>query len=61
MTAITKRQVNNRRAEAIFAFCDKLHEDIDTLYELMQDGTDDEEKLHIESLIKKLKDLNLDR
>lgn len=57
----TKRQVNNRRAEAIFAFCDELHEDIDTLYELMVDGTDAEEKKHIESIMDKLKELNLDR
>ncbi len=57
----SKRQVNNRRAEAIFAFCDKLHEDIDTLYELMLDGTDDEERKHIDATIEKLKELNLDR
>ncbi len=55
------RQVNNRRAEAIFAFCDNLHGDIDSLYELMVDGTDEEEKSHIESIINKLKELNLDR
>jgi len=55
------RQVNNRRAEAIFAFCDNLHGDIDSLYELMVDGTDEEEKVHIESIIDKLKELNLDR
>lgn len=56
-----KRQVNNRRAEAIFAFCDDIHEDVDSLYELMIDGTDEEEKKHIEGIIDKLKDLNLDR
>jgi len=55
------RQVNNRRAEAIFAFCDNLHNDIDSLYELMVDGTDDEEQEHIESIVEKLKELNLDR
>lgn len=55
------RQVNNRRAEAIFAFCDELHGDIDSLYELMVDGTDEEEKKHIELIIDKLKELNLDR
>ena len=56
-----KRQVNNRRAGAIFAFCDDIHGDIDSLYELMVDGTDEEEKKHIEDIIDKLKDLNLDR
>lgn len=56
-----KRQVNNRRAEAIFAFCENLHEDIDNLYELMVDGTDEEEKNHIEAVIEKLKELNMDR
>lgn len=56
-----KRQVNNRRAEAIFAFCEELHGDIDELYELMCDGTDAEEKKHIEKVIDKLKELNLDR
>ena len=56
-----KKQINNRRAEVIFTFCDKLHEDIDSLYELMLDGTDEEEKIHIENIINKLKELNLDR
>ncbi|WZE63579.1 hypothetical protein PANI_CDS0059 [Maribacter phage Panino] len=59
--SVNKRQVDNRRAEAIFAFCDKLHEDIDNLYELMVDGTDEEEKKHIESIIDELRELNLDR
>jgi hypothetical protein len=59
--SVTHRQVNNRRAEAIFTFCDELHGDIDSLYELMVDGTDEEEKKHIEGIIDKLKELNLDR
>lgn len=46
---------------AIFNFCEELHDDIDELYELMLDGTDDEEKEHIEQIIAKLKELNLDR
>lgn len=61
MSKETRRIVNNRRAEAIFAFCDGLHNDLDELYELMLDGTDAEEKAQIESMIDKLKDLNLDR
>lgn len=56
-----RRIVNNRRAEAIFKFCETIHNDIDELYELMLDGTDEEEKKHIESVINKLKELNLDR
>lgn len=55
------RQRNNRRAESIYSFCDELHNDIDDLYELMLDGTDLEEKTHIEKVIKKLQELNLDR
>lgn len=57
----TRRIVNNRRAEAIFRFCDDLHNDMDELYELMLDGTDEEEKKHINEVIDKLKELNLDR
>lgn len=58
---MSKRQVNNRRAESIYRFCEELHDDIDDLYELMLDGTDEEEKTHIESIQKKLSELNLDR
>lgn len=56
-----RKQVINRRAQSIFTFCESLHEDVDELYELMVDGSDDEEKAHIESMIKKLNELNLDR
>ena len=61
MSKELRRIVNNRRAEAIFSFCDDLHNDLDELYELMLDGTDAEEKAQIESMIDKLKELNLDR
>lgn len=56
-----RKQVANRRAQSIFDFCETLHNDIDDLYEVMVDGSDDEEKAHIESIIKKLNELNLDR
>lgn len=55
------KQINNRRAEAIFTFCNSLHDDIDSLYELMVDDTDEKEQNHIEYIIDRLKDLNLDR
>lgn len=58
---MTKKEIETTRGKAIFAFCDDLHSDIDTLYELMVDGTDDEEKRHIELIIEKLNELNLDR
>jgi hypothetical protein len=61
MSKETRRIVNNRRAEAIYSFCNGLHDDLDELYELMLDGTDAEEKTQIESIIEKLKELNLDR
>jgi hypothetical protein len=56
-----RKQVVNRRAQSIFNFCESLHKDIDELYEVMVDGSDEEEKAHIESVIKKLNELNLDR
>lgn len=58
---MSKKQVANRRVQSIHDFCMELHEDVDTLYELMVDGTDAEEKKHIESIQKKLSELNLDR
>lgn len=51
----------NRRVQSIYDFCMDLHEDVDTLYELMIDGTDAEEKKHIEAMQKKLSELNLDK
>ena len=56
-----RKQVVNRRAQSIFDFCEGLHEDVNELYELMMDGTDEEEKAHIEAIVKKFNDLNLDR
>lgn len=55
------REKTNKRAESIFSFCNEMHDHVDSLYELMMDGTDMEEKDHIESMIKTLKELNLDR
>jgi len=54
-------QIVNRRVQSIFDFCTELHDDIDELYELMVEGTDEEEKEHIESIQRKLSELNLDR
>jgi len=53
--------VESRRAYSILNFCEELHDDIDELYELMLEGTDEEEKKHIDLIIKKLNELNLDR
>lgn len=61
MSQKEKIVINSHRGVAIFNFCEELHDDIDELYELMLDGTDDEEKEHIEQIIAKLKELNLDR
>lgn len=55
------KEIKTKRAYAIFSFCDELHNDIDDLYELMLEGTDEEEKQHIENIIKKLNELNIDR
>lgn len=56
-----RKEMETRRAQAIFSFCESLHTDIDNLYELMVDGTDEEEKKHIDEIISKLNELNLDR
>ena len=53
--------IDSHRGVAIFNFCEALHDDIDELYELMIDGSNEEEKEHIEQIIAKLKELNLDR
>lgn len=58
---INRQKINNRREEAIFSFCNQLHDDIDELYELMMDGSDSDEKAHVESILFKFKDLNSDR
>jgi hypothetical protein len=57
----SKEEVKDMRTSAIFAFCSELHDDIDTLYEVMVDGTDEEEKVVVETLIEKIKELNTDR
>lgn len=57
----SKEEVKDMRTSAIFAFCNELHDDIDTLYEVMVDGTDEEEKVAVEDLIEKIKELNTDR
>jgi hypothetical protein len=57
----SKKEINDMRTSAIFAFCNDLHNDIDNLYEVMVDGTDAEEKLAVETLIEKIKELNTDR
>lgn len=56
-----KEDIKEMRTCAIFNFCDELHNDINNLYELMVDGSDEEEKKAIEVLIEKLKGLNTDR
>lgn len=58
---MSRKQVANRRVQSINDFCMELHDDIDELYELMVDGTDVDEKKHIEGMQKKLSELNLDR
>lgn len=58
---MSRKQVANRRVQSIHDFCMELHEDVDELYELMVDGTDEAEKKHIEGMQKKLSELNLDR
>jgi hypothetical protein len=58
---MTRKQIIDRRVRSIFEFCDALHEDISNLYEIMVDGSDQEEKDHIEYIIAKLNELNLDR
>ena len=58
---MSRKQVESRRAYSILNFCEELHDDIDELYELMLEGTDEEEKKHIDLIIKKLNELNLDR
>lgn len=58
---MSKKQVANRRVTSIYNFCEGLHDDVDELYELMVDGTDEEEKAHIEMIQKKLSELNLDK
>lgn len=61
MSQKEKIVIDSHRGRAIFNFCEDLHNDIDELYELMIDGTNEEEKQHIEDIIAKLKELNLDR
>jgi len=61
MSESEKKEIETKRGAAIYQFCESLHEDIDNLYELMLDGTDEEEKAHIQSIIKKLEELNKDR
>jgi hypothetical protein len=58
---MNRKQIANRRVQSIYDFCEELHDDIDELYELMVDGTDEDEKKHIELVQKKLNELNLDR
>jgi len=55
------KKIKDRRAEAIFRFCATLHDLIDSLYEVMIDGTDLEEKEHIEEIVNTIQDLNKDR
>lgn len=56
-----KKEIETQRGKAIFRFCEELHNDVDTLYEYMLDGTDKQEKQHIEMIISKLQELNKDR
>lgn len=58
---MSRKQVNNRRLQSIYDFCEELHDNIDELYELMVDGSDAAEKKHIEAMQKKLSELNLDK
>lgn len=58
---MSKKTVVNRRLQSIFDFCQELHDDVDELYELMVDGTDADEKKHVENMQKKLNELNTDR
>ena len=58
---MNREDVLNSRTRSIFNFCSRLHDDIDDLYEVMVDGTDEEERLKIEYIISKLNELNLDR
>lgn len=53
--------IDSHRGTAIFNFCSELHDDIDELYELMLDGTHEEEREHVNKIIDKLKELNQDR
>lgn len=56
-----KRKIDTQRGAAIFRYCDELHTAVDELYELMLEGTDEEEKKHIDGMISKLQELNKDR
>ena len=58
---MNRKQVANRRVQSIYDFCEELHDDIDSLYEIMIDGTDAAEKKLVEAIQKKLSELNLDR
>lgn len=58
---MSRKQVESRRAYSILSFCESLHDDVTELYELMLEGTDAQEKKHIDAMIKKLNELNLDK
>lgn len=58
---MSKNQVTTRRVQSIYDFCSQLHDDVTKLYELMVDGTNAEEKAHVENMVSKLNELNLDR
>lgn len=61
MAKSSKDNIKDMRTSAIFQFCNDLHTQVDELYEVMVDGTDDEEKVFVESFVKKIQSLNIDR
>lgn len=57
----SKKRVETEREKAIANFCSEMNEMVEELYDLMLDGTDHQEKEHIDKMIFKLKELNIDR
>jgi hypothetical protein len=54
-------KIETRRGASIYHFCETLHSDVDNLYEVLMDGTDEEEKKQVETIVSKLQELNKDR
>lgn len=58
---MSKQTMEIERVRTISNFIEDLRADVDELFDLMVDGTDQQEKEHINKMILKLKELNTDR
>lgn len=58
---MSREEIKTKRGQAIYDFCEGLHNNIDDLYEMMMDGDDDDEKKLVDNIIQKLNELNIDK